>query len=706
MRPDVRIAIAYGSIAMGKLATVLKDRLIEYKTHGYPINVSMVKDDITAIRMESRTSANPAHSVSIQKRMESYFSNFDIAIFLFDQKGTAEIETEENETGKKTCPTLSLNLLYEYGLASSMFSNEEIKHLYCFAPSKINIEDSLEYVQNLDIQYLDKAFSGQTNEQIAQSIIEHCIHNIKEIVDDKNNIRVYTGLRTMFYKMDSDLPSIGSDIVLENPMDFSLNNTYWADLTKLKPRGIRVSFGSDKKDSSTDAESSALALYFKDEYKRFGVNDDVSEYELSRSLLYIVDRAVFIMYLREENHWDKEVEKLIGIRKKQINLDKQHVSPQELIGMYDCDYYIKALNALRGVFLYQKSTREKKLPEKLDEIISALQPIVDMESKKGNRMVYCMAADYLALCYHKKAMNALGKFVGNSRDFYLDNPEDLNSLKENIQNNSDENLLLFAVNHFINGAEMFHNVVVCQDMMQKINNGAKYIWKSYALYNQARCEFMVFLISLICRDLSVKNELNELFAKANDWQKNLKASVINRKEDADYFGGKGQELFPRVILFNLNAEYYHALFEYNLSCTIAEHFDTSFNEEKLDSKGFSDWKEANLTTSDVLNVADKSVRIDKLKSSFDKELFNLEVQVAIERIIKSSDISKSEKKKLIDIFTEANNASLQDNDTKKKAASSQLGEFYKEKTGVVEKVLNISANLFTIVKFINDILHP
>ncbi|MCL1977722.1 MAG: hypothetical protein FWG55_06470 [Candidatus Bathyarchaeota archaeon] len=710
MRPDINIAIAYGSIAQSRLAEKLANKLCEYRRKGYPVSVSMVKEDIKQIKKSPRQGNNSAsHDVRIQKKMETYFSNFDVAIFLFDQKGTANIEyecidpkTHEKMINYKKCPTLSLNLLYEYGLASSMFINHELKFLYCFARSRIQIEDSLDYVKNIGMRYFDEEFPDYDDDKIAQAIIEQCIHDMP-VYSDENNSLEYKGVRTMFYKMDKPLPPLGTDIKLENPLERDAN-TYWPDLTQLKTGGIHVPLGTDGFSQSVDAESSALGDYFEKEYKRFGKNMSISEYELSRRILYIVDRAVFIMYLRKETYWDERAEELYNIRSNQLNTGeakKHEINPTPDAADRD-DYYLQTITALRGVFQYQKSVRSKRLFNDLEDIIKKLKPIVDLGDLLGNKMVYCLSADYLALCYHKKATKMLSELIGIDRLFLLDNLDDLESLHKHLTSDSNCRDLLESIKLFIKGVELFKTVVRCQERMQSsaYNPKAKYIWKSYALYNQARCEFIVYLIGTLykmscCTKNQVDGEVSDLISQGSNWGDNLQNAVYSRCDDVNLL--KKQESFPKVILFNLNAEYFHALFEYNLSCIVAKHFDANFHAEQMSNKGFDDWKNSNLTISDVLDVGSKSDKIKRLNEFFDKEQFNKEIQEAIKLISSISDISKQDQAKLKEILEKANEAYSQGSYSKKKANKEEWNKLnIAEKA---EKVVTIMARLTTIATY-------
>ena len=145
MRPDAKVAIAYGSNTMSEVAKVLCAKLTAYQQAGYPVSVSIVAEDIKELK--KRVPAKKSVDDYIREKMEHYFSDFDYAIFLFDVKGTA---TPEGET--KSTPLVSSNLIYEYGLASSAFINQELKYVYCFAPEEISGK-ALQYVKNLNFKY-------------------------------------------------------------------------------------------------------------------------------------------------------------------------------------------------------------------------------------------------------------------------------------------------------------------------------------------------------------------------------------------------------------------------------------------------------------------------------------------------------------------------------------------------------------------------
>jgi len=652
MKPDVKIVIAWSGDYQYKIAETLCNKLTAYSKKGYPVNASMISpksiaENDTLYISHFKDEQNEA--IRTIKSMHSSFSDFDVAFFLFDTIGKA-CTFENANSGEKKCtdlpPLLSASLFYEYGLASSLFINRsKEKDIFCFSPSKTktnelkdNLKDRLKYIDAIDfIEYdsipnVNKINIDDENQRdfITAHIIEHLIH--KEL------------LKPRFYGLPDLLPpleknnkneyAVKGNLSIDSLMDLE-NNTYWANLKELKPSRINISLHE---------QDEALNQLFEKEYKRFDDSkDNDPNHILGRRLLYIVDRAVFIMYLRKEDDWDKKVKELYETRVKILRNEIPKISQAEI----KKDYYIKSIKALQGVFMYQKCRRPKeegkplsgKLSENLDKIEKLLRPISQVTDKKGNRMIYCMATDYLALVYHKKATKKLGEIIGKG-EYYLDNSEHYDLLVQKIeeyQSNNKEltDLIKETIDLFFKAASLFKKVVDCETLLQDIvyNNECtkKYIWTSYALYNQARCEFAIHLILNLYKhitgnvfaDVDIKiSNLGEL------WQEDMRNAVISRK--TDYLDFKKQEdfpNFPRFIIFNMQAEYYHALYEYELSCIIEKQFNQKFKdieEDVTSSENFQTWKKNNLTISDVLDVDDKVKRIEKLKTDYvNKEIRNL-----------------------------------------------------------------------------------
>jgi hypothetical protein len=635
MRTDAKVAIAYGSNAMRKVAEGLCAKLKAYQQFGYPVSVSIVAEDIE--ELEKHPPAGKSVDDYIREKMEHYFSDFDYAIFLFDERGVAIPEGETEKT-----PLVSSNLIFEYGLASSAFINQELKYIYCFAPKEIS-GNSLQYVKNLNFKYFYKLLKDKKCdvEAITDMIIQDYIHyNSYTVETDGQTVAVREGIWFSFYGLPKKLPkltkdasggySIAEEIKIIDPMDAeSAENKYWADMCKLQPSGVRVAL---------DDEDEDLSKLFKTEYKRFG---DAQE-NLSRRLLYIVDRAVFIMYLRQENYWDDIVfngyEDGRGTRCPSLyKMRKEYIAS---IGVDEKDdYYIKAIKALHGVFMYQRLSRPPirlygadsttKQPY-LNILANLLSPASNMGASKANRMVYCLATDYLALIHHKQALKALGAIIGRDREYYLDNSEDYNLLasllSDKAKSKEKASDLKNAIEHFSTAAKLFDDVAKCQEMLQNDdhNEGYRYIWKSYALYNQARCEFMIHLIESLAHNVGSSKYITEASSKlALNWEVDMRASVESRQEDYMFF--KGRILFPGFITFNLQAEYYHAFYEYELSSLIELKANPAYKPRPfLGYEKFQDWKDANLTITDVLAVDGKVARLSKLKDAyFDAEIASL-----------------------------------------------------------------------------------
>lgn len=305
----------------------------------------------------------------------------------------------------------------------------------------------------------------------------------------------------------------------------------------------------------------------------------------------------------------------------------------------DNDYYIKAIKALHGVFMYQRLSRppvslygvdSKTQRPHLDIIADLLRPASEMGAGKANRMIYCLATDYLALVHHKKATKAMGAIIGQEREYYLDNSGDFELLKSLLSNKEKAKEkaadLRDAVKHFSATAKLLDDVGKCQNALQgkEDNEGFRYIWASYALYNQARCEFMIHLIESL--SIAVKPSKfvdGEDSLLASRWHTDMRAAVDSRQVDYTYFcDRKLVPGFPGFITFNLQAEYYHAFYEYELSSLVEMKINPGYRPKPFANyQKFQDWKDANLTITDVLSVDGKVARLSKLKEAYvDEEI--------------------------------------------------------------------------------------
>jgi len=652
MRPDVKIVIGWSGFYQRKVAKMLYKKLKAYSESDYPINVSLIDDDTM-------------HTIDIAEKMTSEFSDCDYAFFLFDTIGKAcsskkdticnACTLEEIKDGKcpkdKKCqevpPLLSVNLLYEYGLAFSSFINRSDKQrIYCFSPSEIDPK-SFRYIQGVKLEQYDK-FPNDYKDDIEKQteyIIEHYVYG--------------KILKNLYYGLPKELPLlqkegekyiIAKEVNIDDPMKLDKDNTYWADLRHLQPSGIIISL---------DKQSQPLNDVFIKEYQQF--ND--TEKSLKRKLLYIVDRAVFIMYLRQENYWDdvvyngyidsknprKLVKSLLELRLnylKSNNLDIEN------------DYYIKTINALHGVFLYQKHWRTGKMSENLDKIETFLKPINEIGREIGNRMVYCMATDYLALVYLRKGL------------------------------------------HY-KAALLFKDVVDCQNNMQnpEVNpNCPMYIWKSYALYNQARCEFTIHSNSLSGKEVS--EDEKEL---SKSWNKDLCEAVESRKQDFEFFGD--YPLFPQIITFNMQAEFYHALYEYKLYCLREKRRNPEFEAKDFSADDkLEDWKKGILTVIDVLGVSEKSESVLK-----EERAYNIQDLVTDKKIANAiiSIINKKDKINEGDILSLTKNIYVlpqEEQQNTRELISEILSKILKESNSeILKKISEAEKNIINEVKSVKEI---
>lgn len=613
MRPDINIAIAYSGKHQTEVAEVLRNKLNAYIENGYPVSVSLVRERIDEIGINYATRQDGQdRAVRIAMAMENYFSDFDCAIFLFDTNGKAL------PTHGDAAPLLSSNLIYEYGLASSHFINREIdilndtamtintptndKRIFCFSPTEINV-NTLKYIRGIDLIRYDTDFGeyGKNIDKQTEYIITKYIHKL--IV-----------LKAGFYGLPERLPALvfengkyalQSQLEIRDLMERTPNNEYWPDLKKLQPGGVRVAL---------DTDSSALNNAFNEEYKRFEkVANPSSEYVMARRIMYIVDRAVFFMYLREENMWREKVKALKVERETVVRRNGDKITS---------DFYWQVLDGLCSVFDYQSYTHLKKIYEddNLERILKSLQPIVDNGCGCGNRMIYCLFADYMALTYHKLAMRELKDILGH--DFYLDKFDHIENFRNYVKSNPNSENVKSIIKYLGKAIVLLDSVVETANGIQEIESNGVYIWQSYALYNQARCEFMLHLLDVFMRDCDFNSTeitvlLNTHKEHFSHWDKHLLSSVYSRRDDYNQF--KEISLFPQILRFNFKAEFYHAEFEYELACLIDRYFNSAnavISNDKYDfeykKQGFKKWKDDNLTITDVLSVDGKVSRIEAL----------------------------------------------------------------------------------------------
>jgi hypothetical protein len=296
MRPDLNIAIAYSGKHQSKVAEYLQQKLKAYAASGYPVSVSLIKEELIELeRDKNRSNTGKSVDTLIAEQMAVYFSSFDCAIFLFDTNGIAHpLDGTESDL-------LSSNLIYEYGLASSAFINKDTtsfgqknlmngKHIICFSPKEIS-GNSLKYIKGLDLKIYDKVFPDDYEydaDKQSDYIIQYYIH--KNIIREK------------FYGMPDELPNLtyrngvpySENLGIKNPMALTVDNDYWSDLNQLQADSIRIEL---------DVDSAVLNTAFTNEYNKFEKADTFhnnSEFVLARRILYIVERAVFIVYLRCE----------------------------------------------------------------------------------------------------------------------------------------------------------------------------------------------------------------------------------------------------------------------------------------------------------------------------------------------------------------------------------------------------------------------
>jgi hypothetical protein len=660
MSPDVRIAIAYGSSRSKEVANTIVSELRKLSTDGYPVSVEFVdnkRDEfITKMRLDKGLADAGDSDVFLAAAMEKAFMDFDCAIFLFDHRNLVSYSDKEKQRGalfkdeehtecdkcdscKKIdkCKELvernggpfnlvSGNLLFEYGMATSVFHNRKIQSkgspVVSFAFSDLN--------QKLYAFRLDPIrLFGKENDEITDIILKY-IH--KHFVEPR------------FYEINGEWEE-RKDNSFKDPMALSDKNTYFPNLETLIPTGVSVSL---------DKESSALREVFKDEYKRLLPENKRAQNSRLwvRRLLYIVDRAVLLMYLdkgvdknnrEERDYWYNQAGKLLS------DLDEVSIEPDEYK-----EYLSNTADAVKSILGYQD---RKERNETLEQISQKLLPIYKLGREKGNRMVFALCADYLGLCYlngiwdmFKELKNAGGMaaFHDGLDIFSSENMTSLcDLLRDQTIKNTNHNTLLAIVNRLIKAIIAFDDVMKCQDSCigahSKISTNIDkwYIWKSYASYNKARCEYLLYFIQECSGD-----DFSDVFSKnvcqadiSKNWYETLRSSVNFRQIDYEHAGRISG--FPQVLTFNFQAEYFLALYCYRALTLITAKLFPDFRAVEIENAvSIKRWTDSSVYLGDTINVLGVETKY--------KNILNEQTRLVCEKIKNHPELSEKQKKSFIE----------------------------------------------------------
>jgi hypothetical protein len=106
---------------------------------------------------------------------------------------------------------------------------------------------------------------------------------------------------------------------------------------------------------------------------------------------------------------------------------------------------------------------------------------------------------------------------------------------------------------------------------------------------------------------------------------------------------------PEILLFNLNAEYYMAHYELELYINIQYFYDPDFTDTKINQdvqNEYKNWKESNLSITDILNVSEKTERISKLKKELETSAWQNDIDKVKNLILKNKMNSKEKEEAL------------------------------------------------------------
>jgi len=191
--------------------------------------------------------------------------------------------------------------------------------------------------------------------------------------------------------------------------------------------------------------------------------------------------------------------------------------------------------------------------------------------------------------------------------------------------------------------------------------------------------------------------------RSESWYNDLREAVSSRRQD--YIDFQNQEklpLFPQFITFNMQAEYFHALYEYELSCLIEKQINPEFEAEDFPNyENFQTWQKENLTITDVLSVSGKVERIEKLKADYVRE----EVKRLVEKLVTDEKERDTVYRQLQDFSPEIVSAILSADAVKIKKTETKFGDKIKDALTPyhIEPSLEVGASigvLFAKVKLV------
>lgn len=203
-----------------------------------------------------------------------------------------------------------------------------------------------------------------------------------------------------------------------------------------------------------------------------------------------------------------------------------------------------------------------------------------------NSMLRCLCFDYKGLCAHKVAIEHLSASIGQ-KAFWATSKENIKSLIDSEKTEEKDS-----------AKEYLRIAIRCFDEVLRSSSensmGSGYLWEGFALYNKARCEYL----------------LNILIPNSFKWKENLIEAIRVRGE----YAGKYESIpsFPVVISHNLKAEYYLAKLEQYFYTINENPTSLSISEFNMLKEEVCNWCKISSLYTDVLSATNKLNTLEKI----------------------------------------------------------------------------------------------
>ncbi len=439
-------------------------------------------------------------------------------------------------------PGLPHGTMYEIGIARAMHKNSE---------------SILWFSNGVDIDTVKKSFPPNI-----EKVYPYNLDSLPDLESQADKI-----MSMLHEKMKRNFSYLG-DSYMEPVSNILIQKRYRPNLANLITR--KNTFEID----FLGSYNSLLDAYFVKEYSLF--DDEAIQYNIDCRIQYFIDRAVLFVYLRNHDLWVRSVDKLSEVVEQNASMNPCYFQEKYAIEMLKNVMRYHGMVTQGGVNLKELYNKFEKYSE--SGVLA-----------NGNGMVSCLCFDYKGLCAHKMALGELGRVTGE-RKFNVLSKEVIETLRHSgpsAEKNKAREFLKTALQSF--------------ETVLRISNECSmedgYIWEGLALYNKARCEFLLHVL---------------LPDGGYEWEETMELAIGARREAADKY--EIIRPFPAVISHNLHAEYYHACLE-RLFYKIMEGSDQFDSSEFKDLKEkIRQWEKRSSFYADVLQVTKK---LNQLEAVFE-----------------------------------------------------------------------------------------